>query len=204
MPRPKNPLPTYLRHPSGRARVAWTDPAGTRRFKLLPGSYDSAESRAAYRAFLAEFEAAPHAAARPDPTGLTLNELMLAYLRHVDRYYRGPDGRPTDEPRHVRTVCRYLRESYGDTPATAFGPLALKAVRQQFLNARWCRATVNRRTARVVQIFKWAAAEELLPPAVHQALATVGGRNAPANHVRSMAKQRGVAHGLRVRRLNAS
>jgi hypothetical protein len=28
--------------------------------------------------------------------------------------------------------------------------------------------------------------------------------NAPANHVRSMAKQRGVAHGLRVRRLNAS
>jgi integrase len=122
-----------------------------------------------------ELETAPHRGRTPDPDGITVNEVLLAYLEHAERHYRGPDGTPTDEVRHIKTACRYVREFYGSTPAAGFGPLALKAVRQQFVARGWSRKTVNARVDRVRRVFKWAVAEELVPPAVHQALSTVAG-----------------------------
>jgi integrase len=74
-----------------------------------------------------------------------------------------------------RLTCRYVRELYGSTPAVEFGPLALKAVRQRFIAAGWCRSLVNQRVGRVKRMFKWAAGEQLVPAAVHLALATVPG-----------------------------
>src|SRR5262249_21118148 len=38
-----------------------------------------------------------------------------------------------------------------------------------------CRPVVNRRIGRVKRVFKWAVAEELVPPAVHQAVTAVAG-----------------------------
>src|SRR5947209_13306661 len=99
MPRPRKSIPSYLPHAqSGRARAVWTDRAGTRQFRLLPGAFDSPESRAAFAALLLEREAAPHhAPAAANPNGITLAELLLAYLEHAERHYRTPDGRPTSE-----------------------------------------------------------------------------------------------------------
>ena len=55
MSRSRNTLPSYLLHSqSGRARAVWTDSVGTRRFRLLPGAFDSQESRAAYAKLLLE------------------------------------------------------------------------------------------------------------------------------------------------------
>jgi integrase len=99
----------------------------------------------------------------------------LAYLIHAEGHYRDPDGGASDEIRHLKTVCRYVRELYGETPAIEFGPKALKAVRERFVGERWCRKTVNARVERVRRIFKWAVADELLPPSVYQALAAVAG-----------------------------
>lgn len=175
MSRPRNSVPSYLRHASGRARVAWTDPAGTRCFRMLPGLYDSPESKAAYRAFLAELDVAPHRALADDTAGVTVNEVLLAYLGHAERYYVGADGKPSDAIRHVRTASQVVRELYGHTPAVEFGPMALKAVRQQFVARGWCRQSVNRQVDRVRLIFKWAVAEQLVPTAVHQTLAAVAG-----------------------------
>ena len=104
-----------------------------------------------------------------------MNEVLLAYLDHERLAYQGPDGRPTDEIRHVKTVCRPVRELFGDTPAESFGPLALKCVRQRFIEANWCRKTVNSRVERIRRIFKWAVAEELVPPHVYHALSAVSG-----------------------------
>jgi integrase len=171
----RKPTPSYLFHKqSGRARAVWTDTNGTRQQKLLPGAYDSAESRTAFARMQLELETSP-AANVAGPNGVTLNEVLLAYLVHAQQHYRGPDGDPTDEIRHVKTVCRFVRELYGDVPAAEFGPLALKAVRQKFIEVRWCRKTVNARVERVRRIFKWAVAEELVPPTVYQALAAVAG-----------------------------
>ncbi len=175
MPRIRKSIPSYLLHSqSGRARAVWTDSTGTRRYQLLPGPYGSAESRAGFARMLLELEVAPHYRP-PDVDRVTVSEVLLAFLNHADQHYRTPDGSPTDEVRHFKTACRYVRELYGSAPAAEFGPLALKAVRQRFVNDGWCRKTVNARVERVRRIFKWAVAEELIPPSVYQALSAVTG-----------------------------
>lgn len=177
MARSRKSIPSYLRHSASRdcARAIWTDAVGQRHFRVLPGKYDSPESRAAYTRLLLELEAAPAAATRPDPSGVSVNGVLLAYYGHAVRHYRDADGKPSDELRQIKVACRYARELYGATPAGAFGPLALKAIRQRFVELGWNRKTVNARTDRVRRVFKWAAAEELVPVAVYNALATVTG-----------------------------
>ncbi len=175
MPRPRKSTPSYLLHnQSGRARAVWTDTAGTRHFRMLPGAFDSQESRIAFARLQLELESVPTAIVT-GPDGISVNEMLLAYLAHAERHYRGSDGNPTDETRHVKVVCRYVRELYGHLPAAEFGPLALKVVRQKFIGENWCRKTVNARVERVRRIFKWAVAEELVSPAVFQALVAVAG-----------------------------
>ena len=172
----RKPTPSYLLHrQSGRARAVWTDTTGRRQQQLLPGSYDSPESRTAFATLLLELEASPHRVQQPDATGITVNEFLLAYLEHAEQHYRGPDGNQTGEAHHVKLVIRYVREMYGDLAARDFGPLALKAVRQKFIAAGWCRKSVNQQIERVRRAFKWGASEELVPAGVHQALATVSG-----------------------------
>jgi hypothetical protein len=117
MPRPRKSIPSYLPHKqSGRARAVWTDQAGTRRFRLLPGPFDSPESRAAFSALLLEQEAAPHHAPATNPGGITMAELLLAFLEHAERHYRTPDGKPTSEVYEVKLVVRALRELCAGTP----------------------------------------------------------------------------------------
>src|SRR4051812_13094950 len=73
------------------------------------GKYDSPESRERYRRLMAEWLAAGPAfrssedAASDSRDGLTVNELILAYVRFADGYYV-KDGRPTVEPTHIRLV----------------------------------------------------------------------------------------------------
>jgi len=155
--------------------VVWTDPTGSRRFKLLPGVFDTKESRAAYATLLLELNAAPHRPAVADTDGFTVAEVLLAFLDHAEQHYRTPDGKPTSEIYEVRVVIRVLRELYANTPVSEFGPLCVKAARQRWVNEGRSRTECNRRVAITKRIFKWAVAEELVPPTVHQALATVTG-----------------------------
>ncbi len=101
--------------------------------------------------------------------------LFSAYLDHAERYYRGPDGKPTSEIYEVRIVIRALLDLYAETPASEFGPLALKAARQKWVNDSLSRTECNRRVGMVKRIFKWAVSEELVAAAVYQSLATVEG-----------------------------
>ena len=143
------------------------------------GKYDSPESRERYHRLVAEFHAGRPAKPREETppaaeSGLTVNELILAYARFVDAYYV-KDGRPTVEPTNIRLVLRLVRRLYGTTPATSFGPLALKAVRDEMIRAGNCRSEINRRVGRVVRMFKWGVSEELVPPGVLEALRAVPG-----------------------------
>src|SRR5262249_42199900 len=68
--------------------------------------------------------------ARPRaPAPLTVSELILAYKTFTDDYYRDSSS----EREKIRLALRPLRRLYGGTPAAAFGPLALKGVRQAML-----------------------------------------------------------------------
>ena len=124
MSKRRNPTPSYLFHrQSGRARAVWTDTAGVRQQKLLPGAYDSQESRTAFARLQLELEAAPHH--RPDGApDVSANEVLLAFLRHAEHHYRGPDGTTTNEFEAYKVVARYVREVYGEMTAVP-RPLAL-------------------------------------------------------------------------------
>jgi len=177
MPAKRNTLPSYLHHQqSGRARVYWLDRSNQRHEKLLPGEYGSEESKRAYAELVAELAAAPHAVERPDDREpFSVAELLLAFRLHALEHYRTSDGSPSDEVRHLDAACRHVREVYGLIPADEFGPLCLKAVRQRFVAAGWCRKTVNARVDRIRRVFRWGVAEELVKPETLQALAAVDG-----------------------------
>ncbi|VTU00965.1 catalytic phage domain protein : Integrase, catalytic core, phage domain protein OS=Rhodopirellula sallentina SM41 GN=RSSM_06627 PE=4 SV=1: Phage_integrase [Gemmataceae bacterium] len=177
MPRQRNHTPSYLLHRrSGRARAVWTDLTGTRQQRLLPGEFGSDESKAAFARLQLEVVTSPVCLPATDTArNVSLNEVLLAFLSHAERHYRDPDGNLTTEYREYTRVARHLRELYGPAPAAGFGPLALKAVRQRFVDAGWSRGVVNQRVGRVRRILKWAVAEELVPPAVFHGLAAVAG-----------------------------
>jgi integrase len=187
VPRPRNPVPSYRLHKSsGQAVVTLRSPDGRRKDVML-GRFDSPESKAEYARIIAEWQTSGGAAAGRDAgpgQSLTVNEMLLAYLRHVDRYYVHPDGTPTGEGVCIRSSLKPVRTLYGHTPAMEFGPLALKAVRRSMIDADLARTVVNARVNRVRRAFKWAASEELIPFTAYQSLTTVRGLGAGRGEAR--------------------
>jgi hypothetical protein len=131
MPRPKSDRPAYCKHKrTGRGYVTIDGQQ-----KTLPGDYDSPESRAEYdrlvgtwlangRALPVEFQA---------PAGATVSMIALAFWKHAQTFYVDADGKPTGEADNFRHALRPLRRLYGATPAVAFGPKSLKALRASML-----------------------------------------------------------------------
>ena len=207
MPRAKS-IPAYRLHkPSGWAVVTING-----RDRYL-GAHGSPESRNAYDRAIAEWLAAgrvsppattpaapapaapalirgpePAAVAAPEVTaGYTVDELLIAFLEHARTYYRRPDGTPTSEYDNFRDAARPLQRLYGSTPAASFGPLALKAVRQEMIKLGWARTYVNKHVGRIKRIFRHATENEMVPPATYQGLQAVGGLRAGRSDARETA-----------------
>lgn len=185
MPRKFNPLPTSRFHKrTGRAVVTVRNHLGARQDVLLPGDYDSQESRREYERILAVVLAnrgrlpAP-AKAAPD---LTIAELLVKYLDFAEGYYVNPDTRePTTELQCLRDAFRPLNRLYGPEPAAEFDSLKLEALQAAMAAGSWLsaeerekkakgnkpvgqsRTTVNRHVDRVRRLFKWACAKKLYP-----------------------------------------
>jgi len=155
---------------------------GVRQQKLLPGPFDSPESRTAFAKLQLEICTSPTGAVVVN--NISLVELFVLFLDHAEQHYRRADGSPTHELSEYKLICRHVRELYGSNPATEFGPLALRAVRQKVIDVGWCRSLVNQRIGRVRRIFKWGAGEQLIPVAVHLALGTVQGLQRGRSKVR--------------------
>ena len=167
-------IPKYSLHKaSGRARVILNGR------HIFLGKYGSEESLERYNRLVAELASSAAgrtstAAVAPPCDQVTVAEVLAAYLRHAEGYYQ-KSGQPTDQLALVKLALRPVRELYARAPVSEFGPLALKAVRVRMIEAGLCRKEVNRRVRLVRQCFRWAVAEEMIPPAVHQALAAVDG-----------------------------
>jgi integrase len=143
------------------------------------GRYDSSASWERYHRLIADLHAGRQTSITADvdanrSSNLSVNELILAYVKFADTYYV-KDGRPTVEPTNIRLILRLVRRLYGTTAAADFGPIALRAVRDEMIRVGNCRSEINRRVGRVVRMFKWGVSEELVPPSVYEALRTVPG-----------------------------
>ncbi len=153
------------------------------------GPYGTSASKAEYDRVISEWIAngrrllEPRDDLKPD---LAITELIAAYWRHAQSYYV-KDGRPTSEQGWIKHAMRPLRRLYGSTLASAFGPLALKAVRQAMIDHGDCRATINGYITRIKRMFKWAVENELVRPDVHHGLQAVAGLRRGRSEVREAA-----------------
>lgn len=143
------------------------------------GAYGSPASWEKYHRVVGEWLASgrtevPRTAAKVSEVP-TVTQILTAYLTHAEGYYRAPDGQPTLELSNMRDAVRPLSKLYGETPARDFGPLALRAVRDEMVRSGLARGTVNARIHRVRRVFRWAASVELIPASVAEGLRTVDG-----------------------------
>jgi integrase len=168
VPRLSKSVPTYRKHrATGQAVVTLNG-----RDHYL-GPHGTKVSKIEYDRLVAEWLASGRSPSFGVPQAeLTIAGLLVAYLRHAKAYYG--DG-PRTEFANMRIAARPLLELYSRQPANNFGPLELKAVRQQFIEAKHCRTYVNGSTRRLVRIFRWGAGEGLIPASVAQSLAMVPG-----------------------------
>lgn len=173
MPRPKNPVPNYKKHPTKDEARCW---AGGRWVSL--GKYGSESSRREYEKVCAVVRKAAVAGIVVPPRpkkGATVDEVVVAFVGYAAGHYRLADGRASSELRHYRDAVAVMLEMYGESPAAEFGPLALQAVRQAMIEKEWCRNQINKHVGRLRRVFKWAASQELVPPELPLGLACVQG-----------------------------
>jgi integrase len=138
------------------------------------GKYGSPESHEEYRRLIAEWSQRGNSPPPSKDEPISIAELMLAYLRHAQYYYR-KRGEVTREYELIRDCCKLIKPLYGNTPAEDFGPLRLKAVRQQMIDAGHSRKYINKNIDRIRRMFKWTAAEELISGKVALDLSMVTG-----------------------------
>ncbi|HEY2827477.1 MAG TPA: hypothetical protein VGJ04_07750 [Pirellulales bacterium] len=70
---------------------------------------------------------------------LTIAELCQRYRKYAESYYTR-----CAMTYNIASACHTLRERYHSTLASEFGPLTLKAVRRQFVDAGHSRTYCNR------------------------------------------------------------
>ena len=185
MPRKSTRVPKYCLHKgTGQAYVTHN---GHRHYLGVHGSDESIER---YNRFVGELVTispvdSPRQQA-PSPYAITVGEVLAGFWRFAQEYYV-KDGQPTSQVSLVKASLSPVRELYQNLAAEDFGPVALKAVRQRMIECHkqptknnrprkpLCRKEVNRRVQIVKQAFKWAVAEEMIRPAVYQALRAVPG-----------------------------
>lgn len=129
MPWPANHLPKYRKHrASGQAIVTLIG-----RDHYL-GPHGTKASKEFYDRLIAEWLQHHRQPAVDSADAITVVELCARYLRFAHTYYQ-KDGRCTKVTPGVKACIKFLRDWYGREPVTAFGPLALKAVRQRMVEA---------------------------------------------------------------------
>jgi integrase len=135
------------------------------------GPWGSKQAENEYKRLTGEWLASGGAPAGPSRAAISVAELVLAYRRFAKGYYASP----SKEESQIRLALRPVVERYGHTLARDFGPLALKAVRQVWVDAGLARGYINQRVGRVVRAWGWAVENELVPAECWQALKAVKG-----------------------------
>ena len=169
MPRLIKALPKYRKHRSSGQAVV--NLSGVDHYL---GPHGTKTSRLEYDRLVAEWLQNGRQLRPAAECSLTVVEVMAAYVRHARGYYRKGD-RLTSEYAGIIYSLRILKELYGRVPVAEFGPLSLQTVRQKMIEAGSSRGVVNQNVGRIRRMFKWAAAEELIPAGVPQALSMVAG-----------------------------
>lgn len=174
MPNHQTKLPSYRLHKaSGQAVVTLSGK------DIYLGVHGTDESKAAYQRVIAEWlenqrqtPASSRSGAKPDTNIIDINGLFVAYWQFCEGYYLR-DGKPTRELENLRHAVQPLIELYGGTYVSEFRPTSLKVVREQMINAGLARRTIKDRVNRIRRMIEWGVENDLVDPAIHQALKAI-------------------------------
>ena len=106
---------------------------------------------------------------------LTVGALCERYADACEKYYRGPDGAPTSMMHAVRRVLAAAKSSAKTVPVGEFGPRNLADIRERWIAEGLARKTINTYAGILKNMFRWGAAQEMVPVSVHHALQAVPG-----------------------------
>jgi integrase len=105
----------------------------------------------------------------------SIASLLAKYMVFARGYYLGVKGAHSCECDNIRNAVQPLLDRSGNSRAEDFGPLDLQEVRQVLIEKGLCRTTINQRISIVKRIFKWAAAQQLIPASTFYGLHAVEG-----------------------------
>ena len=161
MARPKSTAPAYTYHISGQACVRLDG----KDFYL--GKHGTPESYARYHALLAEYNANGMKAPGDDQTPTHQAETSIL-VKHVTADFRVRilPRYENNEGQHNRykNLLRLLDKQHGESEVDQFGPRALEALRDGFIEKGNCRRYCNDLTRMLVKIIKHGVARELVGP----------------------------------------
>jgi hypothetical protein len=144
---------------------------------ILLGKHGSRESRDNYGQLIAEWMAAGRQLPA-DPHEVKVAEVVAAFRKHAQTYYRSADGTVSRATVNIDEALRQVLKLYARTPAVEFGPLHLKAVRDLMIKEERVRTNINRHMTRIRQVFKLAVENEIIAATIHHALMAISGLRA--------------------------
>src|SRR5688572_25985579 len=157
----ENQVPSYRLHKqSGQAIVTLNGR------DVLLGAHGSAASKAEYRRLTAEWQAMKGLPVQAS-ADFTVSELVLAFWKHAQAYYRRADRTQTKEVGLYKLALKPLRQLYGGTRAAEFGPRCLKCVVHHMIDLKWCRTSINKHAARIKHMFTAATSAASTVTAAH-------------------------------------
>ncbi len=165
MGRPKVAIPKYCLHASSGRAVVYIN-----RKPVYLGRYRSPESKEKYGQVLAGL---PLTESGRRPKSVTIDAVCFNFEVQKLPKYKTQDGEPSAEQDCYYGVIRILRELFGATDATTFGPLKFRKVREAMIAKGWCRQFINKQCHRLRFIFRIGAGWELIPASVVEALRMV-------------------------------
>jgi len=168
MPKLSKSLPKYRKHRgSGQAVVTlcgrdhYLGPHGT---KASKHEYD--------RLIIEWLTAGRPSAQSPEPGDITISELIAAYLRYANGYYRR-NGESTGYVERLKPTLRILRETYGRTFVADFRPVAIESLQTRMIGLGHSRMYVNQSISKLKRIFRWGVTKEMVRIEVLQRIQTV-------------------------------
>lgn len=134
------------------------------------GTWNTRAAHAEYDRVVAEWLASGRPS-RPEPAAedATITDLCAAFWKWAKGYYNATTAD------HYRRVLKALRATYGQTLTADFSPLALKALRDEFVRGGATRNYANQFARQIKFVFKWGVSEDLVPPDVLARLNAVAG-----------------------------
>ncbi len=137
MPRLTESVPKYRCHKSsGQAVVTLNG----KDFYL--GPWKSKASLVEYDRLISEWTASGRRGLADAVNAITAAEMLVAYWTFAKQHYR-KNGEPTNELANIRHALRPLKNLYGQTSLSEFGPLALKALQARMIRDGLSRGVIN-------------------------------------------------------------